>query len=193
LQNIADVCTFLKASGVQPFDPKAKRSCQMPAKKLWADSTATELKRAFAHLGDSLDRAWISVSSLLEMRPDGMGRVIFATQATIAAFVAFWFAFVLSVIVKYGRIKQLYNEMDPFDSTAMDRLRDEAAVFLRATGDSRTVDLWMITPQAALGLLTPLEAIRYNQYRSELFDSLKRRPGDDSPNVTSLFGTERAA
>jgi hypothetical protein len=76
--------------------------------------------------------------------------------------------------MKFGRVKQLYNKVDPGDDTAVQRLRAEAENFLKATGANQSVEVWMIAPNQAVAGLTPIEAVRYGRYRSDLFDTLRQ-------------------
>jgi hypothetical protein len=75
----------------------------------------------------------------------------------------------------------LRNEIDRFDEGTIERLRKRAACHLRQTGSPVGLERWLATPNSSIGLLTPLEGLRYRLYRASLFDSLLNGSGDSPP------------
>jgi hypothetical protein len=90
------------------------------------------------------------------------------------AIVTFLLAYAFGVGCRYARARWLYNEADREDGQGQ-KLKEQIR---KIYGDSVDTDKCLIFPIASLGNLTPLEAIRYEDYRVRLFAKIQRRQID---------------
>jgi hypothetical protein len=88
--------------------------------------------------------------------------------------VAFTIAFGFGVGCRYWRAWWLYNEVDRADGNGQ-KLREQ---ILKFYGHEVDFDECLVFPIPSLGYLTPLEALRYEDYRVRLFAKIQRRQID---------------
>jgi hypothetical protein len=85
--------------------------------------------------------------------------------------VAFLIALGFGVGCRYWRAWWLYNEVDRADGNGQ-KLREQISRFYGLEVD---FDKCLVFPISSLGNLTPLEAIRYEDYRARLFAKIQRK------------------
>jgi hypothetical protein len=83
------------------------------------------------------------------------------------AVTAFLIAYGFAIGCRYWRTWWLYN--------ATDRIEELKAQITKSYGSSLDVERCLSFPVGALGNITPIEAIRYEDYRSKLYASVQRR------------------
>jgi hypothetical protein len=91
----------------------------------------------------------------------------------IAGMFALLVSFTFSVAVRFGRIAQLRNDIDRFDEETIETLKQRADRYFKEKGEAVEIETWLVEPNQSIGLMTPLEGIRYRGYRSSLFDSFR--------------------
>jgi hypothetical protein len=84
-------------------------------------------------------------------------------------FVTFLLAYAFGVGTRLSRALWLYSEVDREDGQGT-KLKD---LIKKATGDKLSFEKCLVSPIAALGYLTPLEALRYEDYRIKLFGRIQ--------------------
>ena len=85
--------------------------------------------------------------------------------------VTFIIAFCFGIGCRYWRAWWLYNEVDRADGNGQ-KLRD---LIRKYYGDGVDLDKCLVSPVASLGYITPLEALRYEDYRVRLFAQVQRK------------------
>lgn len=90
------------------------------------------------------------------------------------AIVTFILAYAFGVGCRYGRARWLYEEADREDGQGQ-KLKEQIR---KAYGEMVDTDKCLIFPVSSLGNITPLEAIRYEDYRVRLFAKIQRRQID---------------
>jgi hypothetical protein len=86
------------------------------------------------------------------------------------AIVTFILAYAFGVGCRYGRARWLYEEADREDGQG-EKLKEQIK---RAYGETVDADKCLTFPISSLGNITPLEAIRYEDYRVRLFAKIQR-------------------
>src|SRR5262249_6507208 len=138
-------------------------------------------KERFFRLGLYLENLQASLSNLIQYRDTAswgakVTKTIFFLQATITALFPFIAALSFGVALRYARARQLDNQLDKFDDTAINRLHRQAETYFKREGKQIDTDQWLTTPNQSVMGLTPAEAVRYQPYRRPLFDSILPRP-----------------
>ncbi len=130
---------------------------------------------------DDGDRRFMALVGSLTSLIDALDPVETSSVSThmpwlFPAVTAFILALMYGIGFIYGRGWWLYNECSREDGQIA-KLKEQAE---KAVGASIDFDRWLITPLPSLSFLTPIEAVRYEDFRGKLFSSVQRRKIDMS-------------
>jgi hypothetical protein len=156
------------------------------------DGLTTPADRDVVSLGRNLEALW---NSLWALQSKEVSEQITSVQVTIACLFALCAALTFSSAIRFGRTEQLRNQIDKFDESTLEKLATRAKAHFSQRGSDTDVRVWQLTPNPSVGLLTPLEAVRYQPYRPRLFDSLPIKPEPERSDKGALpsTATERRA
>jgi hypothetical protein len=168
MHHLSEVCESLNGH-LRPegklFAERGEKGCR----------TTKNPERGFFSLGTNLQTLWDTLASLNGYRHNGIPAKAVSVQMIIAVFFSIMVSLTFGLAVRFGRFKKLQNEIDKFDESTIDRLKDRARNFFHQSGSDVDLHTWLVTANSDIRFLTPLEAIRYPIYRSALFDSLPIR------------------
>jgi hypothetical protein len=133
------------------------------------DALTNAADRDVVSLGRNLEALW---SSLWAMQSKERSEQIIWVQVTIACLFGLCTSLAFSSTIRFGRVEQLRNQIDKFDENTLEKLTSRAKTHFSQRGADTDTKVWQSTPNTSVGLLTPLEAVRYQPYRPPLFDSL---------------------
>jgi hypothetical protein len=136
------------------------------------------LPKAIIAFGNGLETLRGDVNNLLEFRDHGDAYDSVLVQVVIAGCFALFVSLAFGVAVRFGRIAQLRNDIDRFDEGIIDDLKQKAGRHFKEAGKSVDIEAWLAEPNYSIGLMTPLEGVRYRGYRASLFDSVRPKSTD---------------
>jgi hypothetical protein len=154
------------------------------------------LDRDMGELAGVFTKFWERVEKFNDYKFGGTFDKGLLAQCAIAGLLSMFGSLTFGLAVRFGRIQQLRNELDRFDEGTIQRLSDRAKRHFEQSGAEDDLNVWLVTPNQGIGLMTPLEGVRYPNYRSSLFDSLPSEAVDASANEgdgSSTPGNARAA
>jgi hypothetical protein len=177
-KSIGEICTSLdKPELLNGNFFKSSSNCQ-PIEGL--DLSRDDFRRSFVVFSRSMGKLWDSVTELNAYRTWTSFKSSLS-QYFLAALFSLFASLGFSLAARFGRIEQLRNEIDRFDESTIERLKSRAKCHFRQTGMVDDLESWLARPNPVIGLLTPLEGVRYRLYRPSLFDSLPIR----APQIAS--------
>jgi hypothetical protein len=146
--------------------------------------------KAIAGFGKSLETLRGDVEALRDY--SASKRAVWE-QMAIAGMFALFVSLSFSVVVRFGRIAQLRNDIDMFDDETIADLKQKADHYFKGTSKPVDIESWLCEPNQSIGLMTPLEGVRYRGYRASLFDSfrpksIETRAKGTSPPATPVDG-----
>jgi hypothetical protein len=192
MAKVVEVCRLLD----NPLPPDAKLFMEHSEKACMANQGSGAGTAADANvfqLVRNLEALWGSLSDLGDPLAIEHSRQDNWLQVTITCLFALFAALSFSCAARFGRVEQLGNQIDRFDESALDKLFTRAKTSFAQRGEDADLKRWLVTPNPTIGLLTPLEAVRYQPYRAPLFDSLpiKTERKRSVEAVAPASGTDR--
>jgi hypothetical protein len=147
------------------------------------------LPKAIVAFAKDLDTLRGDVNTLLEFRKHGDAYDSVLVQVAIAGFFALFVSLAFGAAVRFGRTAQLRNDIDQFDEDAISDLKQRADRYFKERGKSVDIEAWLTEPNHSIGLITPLEGVRYRGYRASLFDSFRPKLGETRVKETDASAT----
>lgn len=119
---------------------------------------------------DEADQTFVSLAKELSGLVDALGRSDYMALV-FSSVASFLFAFLFGVGLTYWRAWWLNNEIDRPDGE-ISKLEEQAK---RAFGEDIRFKEFLVHPLMAVNGLTPLEAVRYEDYRGKLFTDVQKK------------------